>query len=309
MSLNQGGIRVFVKNHERRFDNYMITLLKGAELKQQFDEYVTRQVRAMSQQVNLHIIQIGDDFASTKYIEIKQKMAGNHGIKVQTHRFTEDVNAEEVQRVVDSIHGVQEGLIFQLPVPDRFRQLVSKVFWQSDVDLLGVQSQQLWTQGILPPTVGAIHLILQEYFSGKKSLEKKLIFPQVDFLEGKTVVVLGQGKLVGAPLLQYLQLSGATIISLNKDSQDVMEYTQCADVLISATGQAGLITPAYVSDSTLIIDAGTSESNGALVGDVDTESFSDVDLQNVTLVPSPGGIGRLTVLSLFWNVVQLARLR
>ena len=54
----------------------------------------------------------------------------------------------------------------------------------------------------------------------------------------------------------------------------------------------------------MLIDAGTSEDEGAIVGDVDLESVKDVAGY---VSPVPGGVGPVTVAMLINNVLRVAK--
>jgi methylenetetrahydrofolate dehydrogenase (NADP+)/methenyltetrahydrofolate cyclohydrolase len=283
----------------------MLRIYTGKDLKTEFEEYLKLNLAELSSNPKLNIIQIGDDFASQKYVQIKTKMAAKYGLSVESFKFPKEVSFEEVKNLSEFIVKSNQALIFQLPVEARFQALVDNLKARADADLLSLESTKLLQKGLLPPTILAIHLCLQGILNPDLELTKKLVINS-DFLAGKTVAVIGQGKLVGKPMLDYLVRSRATIISVNEYTQNIQSLTQTADVLISATGKAGLIDESFVSDGTILIDAGTSESNGSLAGDVDKQSLQKSD-KDITLVPSPGGIGKLTVLSLFWNVLRLSK--
>ncbi len=123
-------------------------------------------------------------------------------------------------------------------------------------------------------------------------------------LTGKIVAIIGQGKLVGTPLLSYFQKTGATIISLNKDTPDKIKLAKLAEIVIAASGVPSLVQSSWIKNDVVLIDAATSESDGFLVGDVDRVELEKSNL-SFKLCPSPGGIGPLTVLSIFWNLYQI----
>ena len=55
-----------------------------------------------------------------------------------------------------------------------------------------------------------------------------------------------------------------------------------------------------IKQHVVLIDAGTSESNGGISGDIDRESVADIAS---VLSPVPGGVGPVTVAMLMQNVV------
>ncbi len=127
----------------------------------------------------------------------------------------------------------------------------------------------------------------------------------IDF-KGKTVVVVGQGLLVGAPLATMLEDSGAHVIRCDKSTADLRSEVMKADIIVTATGQPNLITADMVKSGTVVIDAGTAEIDGNLVGDVDHALYEDESLK---ITPNPGGVGPITVAALFDNLLQAATKR
>ena len=73
------------------------------------------------------------------------------------------------------------------------------------------------------------------------------------------------------------------------------------DLIISATGKPGLITPDLIKSGAIVIDAGTAAEDGAIKGDVADDLYLRDDI-NVT--PKIGGVGPLTIAALFANVIK-----
>ena len=69
-------------------------------------------------------------------------------------------------------------------------------------------------------------------------------------------------------------------------------------------GKGKFIEKNMIKDEAIIIDAGTSEENGSIVGDVDFESVKD---EALAITPSPGGVGPVTVAMLLRNVLKVAK--
>ncbi len=284
-------------------------IFDNSTLKHDFKEYITSQISKLhlksDVKLTLNIIQIGDDFASSKYVGIKYKVGASIGVEVFIHKYLSDINPENVFVDLQLITAKSNtGIIYQLPVPQSFLQMVHQTPIKGDVDLLGSGQWELWRRGFLPPTIGAIDLTLKAMSGYKRTSDtSSFILHDLD-LSGKIVAVIGQGVLVGRPLLQYLVNRNATILSINKDTANPIELVKQADIVICAAGSKNLINDEWLKPSAVVIDAATSEDNGGLVGDVDRESIPD----SVLLSPSPGGIGGLTVLYLFYNLLRLNQL-
>ena len=119
-------------------------------------------------------------------------------------------------------------------------------------------------------------------------------------LAGKNVAMVGQGMLVGKPVSHILKNKGVNLSVADNSTTNLAEILANADIVISATGQAGLIKSDMLKQDVILIDAGTSESNGAISGDVDQ---SDIEKVAGVFSPVPGGVGPVTVAMLMQNVV------
>ena len=281
-------------------------IYENTKIKSEFQSFLQSKVEELVNigiQPKLNIIQIGDDLASSKYVSIKQKVGMKLGINVNLMKFQDNYTLSNLHDVIVESKSSHSGLIFQLPVPLNIRSLVLNTPLVCDVDLLGDESNKLWNKDFLPPTIGAMDLVLKDIILPESSFENK-ISSKLD-LNGKTVVVVGQGVLVGTPLLRYLRDRFATIISINKDTKNPKELVKLGDIVISAAGSPHLISTDWLNPNSIVIDASTSEEDGKLVGDVDKYNIPD----SVCLSPSPGGIGSITVLYLFYNLLNLNLLK
>ena len=276
-------------------------IYKNLELKNKFTDFLEKEVSTCPT-LNLDIIQIGDNLASEKYVEIKKKIGLKIGVKVNHYKFNSKSSFEEVKNQYKLSISNSKGLIFQLPIPTGYHKLVLDTPKNIDVDMLGNQSTELWDKGLLPPTIGAIDLVLKDILSPEKQTDKLLSF-DLD-LKGLNIGVIGQGVLVGNPLLRYLKDRYATIISLNEYSKEPEKLTSNCDIVISAAGSPRLVNNKWLKDGAIIIDASTSEDSGKLIGDIDYQNIQE----NITISKSPGGIGPITVLYLFYNLFKLSKI-
>lgn len=279
-------------------------LHNNLQLKVDFETYLDQQIQNFKDKLTLQIIQVGNNLASTKYIQFKQKVASKLGIEVQLNKFDEFDSLAKIQSVLSLAEQNLQGLIIQLPVPTIFQSITHTIPFNIDVDMLGREASFLWEKNFLPPTIGAIDLTLKNVlFQNKRNLCKinsNYIQRKLDFSRFK-VAIIGRGRLVGLPAIDYFSSRGATIISIDKDTQKPQLMTREADILVSAAGQKGLVNIDWIKKNAIVIDASTSESGGSLVGDVDINNLPS----EAILSPSPGGIGGLTVLYLFYNLLQL----
>ena len=266
----------------------------------------------------LQIIQLGNDPISSRYVSLKQKIAKELGIK--THLIQPDVvDYDQVKDFFDRLPEMisqellnevswQAGVMLQLPF-DFMEQVDYPSLWDNsnfvDVDFMGYDVSRLLARGFLPPTIQAIDLVLKDILLNLNDFT--LIEFQIKLdLRGKIVAVVGQGQLVGKFMTQYLVERGATVISINEQTPNPETLCKQANILISATGVGGLIKSNWLASGAIVIDAGTSDSNGSMVGDVDLVHLTATHkLDEIVLCKSPGGIGPLTILCLFYNLIMI----
>jgi methylenetetrahydrofolate dehydrogenase (NADP+)/methenyltetrahydrofolate cyclohydrolase len=178
------------------------------------------------------------------------------------------------------------GIIVQIPLPDPTQtdQILNTVDPKKDVD--GLAKNTVFDA----PTPVAINWLLAGYNVS---------------LEGKHLVVVGHGRLVGKPLVRLWQKSDLQPEVVDKNTDHLATKVLTADVLVCATGVPGLITASMVKPNAVIVDAGVATDKNGLVGDVAADVRA---LPNITITPEKGGVGPLTVAALFENVIQAARI-
>lgn len=238
------------------------------------------QVRKLRPIPNLAIVVVGDEAASASYIRAKQGYGADIGINVTVENpSTESELAAALKRL--SKDETVSGIVLQLPLPQSFSQdqAINLISPAKDVDALGEKST------FEPATAKAIMWILASLGLNLKELE---------------VCVVGQGKLVGAPVSALLEASGAKVVRCDIATDNLAGQTRTADIVISGAGHAGLVTREMLKDGAVVIDAGTAEASGMLAGDVDPAMYDDA---SVKVTPVPGGVGPMTVAALFDNLL------
>ena len=241
-------------------------------------------------------ILVGNDLSSSQYVRMKAKIAESVEIKFRTADFKESTSTEELVEEIENLNRVPHmcGIIIQLPLPSHIdkRRVLDAILPNLDVDCLGtVNSENFYNNNgeISFPTAMACMKILD-------SLD-------VDLSE-KKILILGQGSLVGLPMTHILKSRGLEVNVANSKTDNSSTLIKNADVIISAIGKGKFIKGDMVKEGVIIIDAGTSEDNGAIVGDVDLESILNVASY---VSPTPGGVGPVTVAMLLSNVLAAAQ--
>ena len=184
-----------------------------------------------------------------------------------------------------------DAAIVQLPTNAEGATLLEHIPLDKDADVLSKKAREAFARGddgaLLPPVVAAVREIFRTHGVDAK---------------GKQAVVLGDGWLVGNPCAIWLGQQGATVTTLTKESKDTAAVLRTADIIISGVGVPHLITPDNLKEGVILIDAGTSESNGEVAGDADPACAGKCSV----FTPVPGGVGPIAVACLFENAVTLA---
>lgn len=271
-------------------------LLDGQRLANKILENLKQEIKQRQLKLKLAVVLVGQDSASLTFVRKKQAAAKKIGIGFSLHKFSEQISTEELKKEIFKIVQSPEisGVVIQLPLPKEINtaEILNLVAPEKDPDVLsetGFKNFESGVLNILPPTVGAINYLLQEY--------------KID-LSGKNIALVGAGRLVGKPVAAWLRLQGIDFSVVDKNTIDVQNITQKADVLISGVGKYGLINGEMVKDGAIVFDAGTTKENGKTVGDVD---FKSVAKKASYITPVVGGVGPLTVACLLENLIKLQK--
>lgn len=257
----------------------------GKKIAQKIRTRLKKEVEKMKKPPILAVILVGDDPASHLYVRIKEKISAEIGIVFQKYLFPSATKEKTILELINRLNNDKKisAIIVQLPLPAHLdsSKIIEAIAPEKDADSLTGKAL------ILPPTPAAILTLLANY---KISLKNK------------NIVLVGHGKLVGGPLAKILKRRKIPIEICTDKTKNLSAITKKADILISATGVAHLIKADMVKKNAVIIDAGTSESGGEIVGDVD---FEPVKEKSSYITPPKGGIGPVTVAKLMENVVKL----
>lgn len=118
--------------------------------------------------------------------------------------------------------------------------------------------------------------------------------------KGKRVVIANNTNIIGRPLAMYLASKRASVTIINSLTNNPKDLIKNCDIFISAIGNAHFYDKNYFKDGQLLIDVGTSYKNGRIIGDIDSDSISDMD---VKYLGSKNGIGSITTLTLVEGLI------
>lgn len=260
-------------------------LLDGKIAREHYVKALIERVRNLSSIPCLTIIQVGNRPDSDAYVKAKKSFAEKIGVRVNHVQLEEKITQENLLATIKKYNedSTTQGIIIQLPLPEQINSelALETVIPSKDVDGLTCNTK------FMPATA-----------RGVKELFK---FYKIE-LSGKKVTVVGRSKLVGGPIAGMCHEEGAQVTVCHSKTENIPEKTQNADIVIVAIGKPKLLDEKYFKKGQIVIDVGiTRHIEEGLVGDVDFEKVKDI----VEMIsPVPGGVGQMTVLALFENLID-----
>lgn len=259
-------------------------------------------VKDINDVINLAVIQVGNNAASSIYIRNKQKACDYCGITSTTYYLGDDTTRDELVDLIDELNqdDTVTGILVQLPLPFGFDEwdILNKIDPKKDVDGFTISNVAKLARGsheyncIYPCTPLGIDYLLDYY--------------NVD-VKGKHCVVIGRSNIVGRPMAEMLLNNDATVTICHSKTENLAEVCKSADILICAIGKPKFFTKDYIKNGAVVIDVGMNrDENGKLCGDVDFNGVKDMD---IAITPVPGGVGPLTVATLMANCITAYNLQ
>ncbi len=263
--------------------------IDGRIISKEIREKLAEEVRKENPNILFSLVVVGDNPVTENFVRYKIRFGRRIGISPVVFRFPDFVSQEELNSKVRLIAEQSDALVVQLPLPNHIDTdtILSQIPPEKDVDVLSQEALSRFAhgEGFFPPVTRAVLHAL-----GAKNIP----------LKGKNVVLYGYGRLVGKPFALYLERENIpfSLIRSSTDEKEREELLREADVVVSGVGIPGIIRRDDVREGVVVIDAGTSESSGSVVGDLHPDAYR----KTAFYTPVPGGIGPLTIASLFENV-------
>lgn len=242
----------------------------------------------------LAVILVGNDPASSIYVNNKKKACDFCNIKSLSYELPEDTTQKELLELIDKLNKDCEvnGILVQLPLPKHINEnaVISAIDPQKDVD------------GFHVANVGALCTGLDGFVSCTPAGIIQLLKRSNVEISGKNCVVIGRSNIVGKPMALLMLRENATVTVCHSKTQNLAEVCSKADILIVAIGKPRFITSDYIKNGAVVIDVGIHrDENNKMCGDVDFENVKD-KVSKIT--PVPGGVGPMTIAMLMSNVIE-----
>ncbi len=253
----------------------------GKQFAQNKEKELKAKVGKLKVKPQLVTVLVGNDKASVIYTKLKADAAKRVGINFVVKKFDAKVEPQEIMNLIEKLNSDKKvnGIMVQLPLPLAFKKQTPKILKtiskEKDVDGLVSGS---------PFTPAAVKAVMQILDVATHSLP----------YFGKKAAVIGAKGTVGAKIVKELQKLGFKVCECEIDTRDLYAKLHQLDVIVSATGEPGLIKGEMVKEGVIAIDV------GAPVGDLDKL----VGERASFVTPVPGGVGPVTIVNLLENLVD-----
>ncbi len=275
----------------------MYQIIDGKAISTSLKEELKEKVTALKEQgiePCLAVILVGEDPASTIYVNNKKKACEFIGIKSLSYELPETTTQDELLALIEKLNADDSvnGILVQLPLPKHIDEdaVIGAISPLKDVD------------GFHPQSVGSLCIGRKGFVSCTPAGIIELLKRSNVEIEGKECVIIGRSNIVGKPMALLMLRENATVTVCHSRTKNLKEVAKRADILIVAIGKPKMITAEYVKEGAVVIDVGIHRLEGKkLCGDVD---FDDVAPHTSAITPVPGGVGPMTIAMLMKNCVD-----
>src|SRR5437867_4999967 len=300
------------------------TFIKGTKIAEEVKREIAADVetlKARGIQPGLAVVLVGDDAASSAYVNMKARSCEQLGIYSRKLTIPSAVTTEQLLaevRKLDEDEAI-DGILVQLPLPKHANKhaVLEAVDPRKDVD------------GFHSANLGSLLLGHETLVACTPSGVMELLRRSGVKIEGANAVVLGRSDDVGKPQAVLLMHANATVTICHSKTRNLPEITRQADILVAAIGKTAMVTRDWVKPGAVVIDVGTNkvsdraevqrlfgddpgrwkdfEKRGYVwAGDVDERGVKEVASM---MTPVPGGVGPVTIAILMKNTLKAARMR
>lgn len=275
-------------------------LLNGKELAEKIKDEVKIEVEKLAEKgysVRLAVIQVGDDPASSTYVNNKIKSCQYCGIRSTTYKLNETSEDEliELIKMLNDDNSVN-GILVQLPLPSHIdeHKVIQAIAPEKDVDgfhEINAGKLMIGEDTFVPCTAkGIIELLVENNIK----------------IEGQNCVVVGRSNIVGKPTAIELLNHNGTVTICHSKTKGLKQICREADILVCAIGKPKFFNREYVKEGAVVVDVGIHRTENGLCGDVDFDDVKDIV---AAISPVPKGVGQMTIGMLMKNCVEAAKIQ
>ena len=280
----------------------MAQLIDGKAISERVKNNVKIEVENLKKSgigVCLAVVLVGNDPASKIYVKNKRIACEKVGIVSKEIVLDEKISESELLSIINNLNRDRKinGILVQLPLPKHLNEtkVINSIDHFKDVD------------AFCPINVGKIMIGEFDFLPCTPAGVLDLIDSTGVDISGKNCVVIGRSNIVGKPMAMLLLNRSATVTVCHSRTQNLKNFTQNADILVSAVGISKFVKADMVKPGAVVIDVGINRGeNGKICGDVDFEGVKEVAGY---ITPVPGGVGPMTIAKLMENALKAAKIQ
>ena len=246
--------------------------------------------------LTLASVSIGKNYSSQVYRHSQKRLAESLGVKYLSLELPQNISIKDALTKIESLNKNKKitGIVANKPFPSNFTEEIvfSAIDYKKDIE------------GMNPYNLGLL-------FVGEPLFISPTVLSILEFIKmsgvdlyGKQVTIVGFSTLIGKPLALILgrKLATVTIAHIGTyESGKLPSYIKNSDIVVSAVGKPHIIKGEWIKKGAVVIDVGIGEFNGKVVGDIE---FEKAKRRAAFITPVPGGVGKLTSLFLFKNLID-----
>ena len=283
-------------------------VLNGRELSQQMQLEIKKDVAAFKAAWDvaptLALVRAGSDPASVSYAGMIERTCKKVDVNFEAHTLSSDASEDEMVRLVRKLNDDANvhGIILQQPMPEQIRAEVVVESMDPSKDIDGahpLNAGRLARAAFVdsPQNVGP-YFVPATPLGGLELLKRNGVE-----IDGQRAVIVGASNLIGKPMSMLLTRNWATVTICDLHTKPLSAMTKEADILVSVTGVAHLISADMIKPGATVLDFGFAKLDDKWVGDVDYEAVKEVA---GAISPVPGGTGPMTNVMLMRNTLTAA---
>ncbi|MDD5585318.1 MAG: bifunctional 5,10-methylenetetrahydrofolate dehydrogenase/5,10-methenyltetrahydrofolate cyclohydrolase [Candidatus Omnitrophica bacterium] len=279
----------------------MAKILEAKPICETLKKELKKQVSSFSRRITLASVVVGKNYPAQVYLASQQRLAKDIGVEYRFISLKENVSQEEavkkIKKLNRDIHVA--GIIVNKPFPARWNEgvIFSSVDCTKDIE------------GVCPYNLGMLCLGEPLFVSPTALSVLELLKHTGINIYGKEIAIVGFSTIIGKPLALLLAKNFATVTITHIATYEMQRlpfHIGHADIVISAVGKPSIIRGSWIKKGSVIIDVGTAECDGKITGDIE---FKEARKKALFITPVPGGVGRLTTVFLFKNLLNAVTYR
>jgi len=271
-------------------------LIDGKKVADEILQKLKEEVSLLDKKPGLAVILANENPSSKIYVASKEKRALELGYKSSMYKFDKNIRQGDLIELIHDLNTNPDihGILVQLPLFKHLNAdgLIEIIDPKKDVD------------GFHPINIGKLYAGLKPHAicCTPLGIIKLLDYYKIK-IEGKNALVIGRSNIVGKPTAQLLLQKNATVTIAHSKTSNLKAIAKQADIIVSATGQANMVTSDMVKKGAVVIDVGIIKYDGKhLCGEVDFDKIKDIAS---AITPVPGGVGPMTIAMLMQNTYNL----